>query len=261
MLIYMNLININTNKKNSIVKLFIPNIFEQEGGKKGGKKGKKGKKAKKKKKKGEAGEKPEAPEKEEWEKPEKRERPEREEGGRPEREEGGRPEREEGGRRDRGDSNRSTSESSYDSDTSSRGSPMGSPMGYSGGINSQIITSAVVPSNLQVDIDNQRENNTRQDAELTQLRDLIFNEKSEQVKLLKEKEYDSRKEEMDKILNEIERLKSVVNKNHLDGIVPSSNIVPTEPTPVPVDQKAGTLTISNLYSQNDKSKKYVIKYN
>jgi len=246
----MNLIN--TNKNNSIVKLFIPNIFEQEGGKKGGKKGKKGKKAKKKKK-GEAGEKPEVPEKEERERPEReeRERPEREERERPEREERERPEREERERPRR--KNRTTSESSYDSDSSDIDtSSRGSPMGYSGGINSQIITSAIVPSNLQVDIDNQRENNTRQDTELIQLRDLIFNEKSEQIKLLKQKEEESRKEELDKILNEIEMLKSIVNKIHLNETDTSSDVITPNPTQAPVDQKAGT--------QNDKFKKYVIKY-
>ena len=125
-------------------------------------------------------------------------------------------------------------------------------MGYSGGINSQIITSAIVPSNLQVDIDNQRENNTRQDTELIQLRDLIFNEKSEQIKLLKQKEEESRKEELDKILNEIEMLKSIVNKIHLNETDTSSDVITPNPTQAPVDQKAGT--------QNDKFKKYVIKY-
>ena len=201
-----------TNKNNNIVKLFISNILEQDGGKKGGKKGKKGKKAKKKKKK---------KKKNEGDDSEERESPER-------------------------------SESSSDVDSSPDGS---SPRG----IHSQIITSDVVPSNLQIEIDTQKEINTRQDTEINQLREILFQDQTDEIKLLKQNEEEIRRNEISKILDEIEILKKMVEENKINNLSEtSSNEVPLEqpivdPTlPVPPDE------IENI--QSSVTKKYEIKY-
>ena len=228
--------NENENENNNIVKLFISNIFEQDGGKKGGKKGKKGKKAKKKNKPGDAGE---IPERERYERPER-------------------------------------SESSSDVDSSPSGSsPSGSyPSGSSGGIHSQIITSDVVPSNLQVDIDNQRENNTRQDTELSQLREFLFQDQTDEIKLLKQNEEETRKNEVSKILNEIENLKKIVEENKMNisnslSATSSDNLSATSSAEIPLEEPTTdpNLTAPNAVApdgtgniQTSVAKKYEIKY-